>query len=48
LILDPAKLGKRLPQIDFKKMIGREDLQKIDEEKEELILEPDIDAIKKR
>jgi hypothetical protein len=29
-------------------MIGREDLQKIDEEKEELILEPDIDVIKKR
>ncbi len=48
LILDPAKLGKRLPQIDFKKMTGREDLQKIDEEKEELILEPDIDVIKKR
>ena len=32
LILDPAKLGKRLPQIDFRKMIGREDLHKIDEE----------------
>jgi hypothetical protein len=29
-------------------MIGREDLYKIDEEKEELILEPDIDVIKKR
>jgi len=48
LILDPAKLGKRLPQIDFKKMIGREELQKIDEEKEELILEPDINVIKTR
>lgn len=48
LILDPEKLGKRLPQIDFKKMIGRDDLYKIDEEAEELILAPDIDLIKKR
>ena len=49
LILDPTKLGKRLPQIDFNKMLGRADpLQKIDEEQEELILEPDIDVIKKR
>jgi hypothetical protein len=48
LILDPAKLGKRLPQIDFNKMIGREELHKIDEEREELIIEPDIDVIRKR
>lgn len=34
------KLGKRLPNIKFEKMLGREDLEPIEEEKEELILDP--------
>lgn len=29
-------------------MIGREDLQPIEEERDELVIEPQIDAIKKR
>lgn len=47
-MLDPQKLGKHLPEIDFKKMLGRPgDLEVVDE-REELILEPNIEAIKSR
>lgn len=44
LILNPAKIGKHLPSIEFNKQIGRPE-PKIDE-KEELILEPNIDTIR--
>ena len=48
LILDPDKLGKRLPDINFDKMRGREDLNVIKEVDEELILEPLFDLVKKK
>jgi len=49
LILDPEKLGKRLPNLKFEKMLGRSDLNPIKEDdQEELILEPLIDLIKKK
>lgn len=47
LILDPEKLGKRLPDIKFDKMRGREELKPISEE-EELILEPLFDLVRKK
>lgn len=48
LILDPEKLGKRLPDINFDKMRGREELNPIKEVDEELILEPVLDLVRKR
>ena len=48
LILDPTKLGKRIQTILFDKQIGRDTgLHPINEE-DELIIEPNFDAIKKR
>ena len=51
LILDPNKPGKRLPEIRFERQIGREE-EKIQLEDannhEELIVEPNIDVIRKR
>jgi hypothetical protein len=48
LILDPEKLGKRLPDVNFDKMRGREDLNVIKEVDEELILEPLLDLVRKK
>ena len=51
LILDPLKPGKRLPEIIFDKQLGRKEDFKAEDDiagKEELILEPNIDAIRKR
>lgn len=48
LILDPEKLGKRLPDIKFDKMRGRDDLEIVKEVDEELILEPLLDLVKKK
>jgi hypothetical protein len=39
LILDPEKLGKRLPGVQFDKMLGRNELAPVNEE-DELILDP--------
>jgi hypothetical protein len=46
--LDPEKLGKRLPDIKFDKMRGRDDLEIVKEVDEELILEPLLDLVKKK
>ena len=51
LILDPEKPGKRLPDIIFDKQIGRKEEFKAEDDiagKEELILEPNIDVIRRR
>ena len=49
LILDPEKLQKRLPNLKFENYLGRPEPTKIDDEyDEQLILEPDINVIKKR
>jgi len=50
LVLDPEKIGKRLPNFQFEKQIGRPDLEenKDYETDEQLILEPNIDVIRKR
>ena len=51
LILDPQRPGKRLPDIIFDKQIGRKEEMKVDDDiagKDELILEPNIDVIRRR
>lgn len=48
LILDPAKLGKRLPNVIFDKMRGREELNPIKEVDEEMIIEPVLDLVRNR
>lgn len=51
LILDPEKLGKRLPDINFDKMLGRPEPYPIRDENdigEELILEVNLDAVRKK
>jgi hypothetical protein len=48
LILDPEKLGKRLPNVIFDKMRGREELNPIKEVDEEMILEPVLDLVRNR
>ena len=49
LILDPDKLKKRLPNLKFDNQLGRPEPTKIDADyDEQLILEPDINVIKKR
>ncbi len=45
LILNPSKIGKHLPVIEFGKQIGRPE-PKINDLHEELILEPNIDTIR--
>ena len=49
LILDPDKLQKRLPNIKFDLQLGRPDPAQADDDyDEQLVLEPDIDVIRKR
>ena len=50
LILDPHKLGKHLPEINFDKQLGRPlaPIQEEDDYREELVLNPTDDLIKKR
>lgn len=48
LILDPEKLGKRLPNIQFEKMLGRPEPKGPSETEDELILDVNIDAIRPR
>ena len=49
LILDPEKLKKRLPNLKFENYLGRPEPTKIDDDyDEQLILEPDINVIRKR
>eukprot|EP00352_Strombidinopsis_acuminata_P007949 CAMPEP_0176351998 /NCGR_PEP_ID=MMETSP0126-20121128/10672_1 /TAXON_ID=141414 ORGANISM="Strombidinopsis acuminatum, Strain SPMC142" /NCGR_SAMPLE_ID=MMETSP0126 /ASSEMBLY_ACC=CAM_ASM_000229 /LENGTH=96 /DNA_ID=CAMNT_0017702843 /DNA_START=1447 /DNA_END=1736 /DNA_ORIENTATION=- len=53
LVLDPDKLGKRLQgNVDFDKMQGRNDNENMHSNdlgaEDEMILEPNIDAVRKR
>jgi len=49
LILDPSKIGKRIPGFDIEKQIGRPEAPDRDEAlDDELILEPNIDVIRPR
>jgi hypothetical protein len=49
LLLDPNKPGKRLPDIKFEKQIGRPEEYKLDDDhREELIIEPNIEVVRKK
>lgn len=48
LILDPEKLGKRIPAVLFDKQLGRYTGLDTIKEEDELIIDPNIDAVRKR